>query len=183
MRPRILIVGVVVGIAGIILLVVPIPTTYPSHTFYSNPKAEWGQNVSAPTVPGGLNQRIQFTVTWTTTGNETSAAADEWKVFDCGYVSKCPDSVFSGYPMLVGRGATGSLTWSAGPGELFNLAPGALEPGNLTVVASYTEPLEGGLVGSGVIVGGTAVALAGFALPVRTPKKIDPDPNAPGGSE
>jgi hypothetical protein len=169
MRPRIVIVGVLVAIGGAILFAVPLPTTYPAHTFFSNPKGEWGENVSAPAIAGGLDQRIQITVRWTTTGG-TAGTGDSWRVFDCGYVSKCPDSVFSKPPMFTEIGASGSLAWSAGPGQLFNLAPGVLGVGgNLTVVASYTEPLLGGLVGSVLLVGGAAVVIVGAALPAGPP--------------
>lgn len=147
-------------IAGLLLWAIPVPMSFPSRTFESSSKFYWGENVSVPSSPGEFSSQIKYSASWSTSGG-LADSADQLRVYDCGYHPKCADSVFQGYPMTMGMGSAGTITWTGGRGELFELNPGILTT-NMTVAVSYSEQVAGGVVGLGLTLSGVAVAVVGL---------------------
>ncbi len=165
-RRRIVLAGTIVAVVGLALQVIPIPTSVPSHVFYSNVRSFYGENVTAPYRPLWPELAIIFTASWSSTPNQQGhgATGNSVKVFSCGTDATCR-SLNASDPVALGAGATGSVTWTGTFGEYFQVVAGGLESGsNLTVQVTEYEPLFGGFPGFAMVIAGLGVGVVGSRM-------------------
>jgi hypothetical protein len=161
-RREFVVVGVVLAIAGGVLWVVPVPGSFPSRTFDSSARSWYALNVSVQPTVGSLNSQIQFAASWASTGGTAAAQNSVW-VYSCGYNANCSKFDPSSAPVAQGSGASGTLHWTGGTGELFMVTPRSLGPGsNVSVTVTYGETLLGGVASLVFVVAGVGLAAVGM---------------------
>jgi hypothetical protein len=150
MRRGWVLLGAVVVLVGLLLAYLPL-SSGSTGTVYV-PSSATQEVIGFSAEYDLLFPRIQYTITWQSTENNTSVA-----VLPCGASAGCADP--GTVPVASQLGASGTITFIGQANLYYQVVP---VDGAITMVVVYTSPLFSGGLGFGLVLVGVIGVAAGF---------------------
>jgi hypothetical protein len=149
-RRRWILIGAVLGVAGLLLAYFPLPQPSSSQTL-PTVNSEYIIDYAAPLDL--LFPRVHFSLEWV--GSQASSGVT---VFGCNHDSTCSHP---GTRVLAsGHGATGRASFLGWANLYYEVLPIS---GATTITVDYAAPVLGGAIGFGLIAGGILLVAIAFA--------------------
>jgi hypothetical protein len=149
-RRRWILIGAILGVAGLLLSYFPLPQPSSSQTLPSV-NSEYIIDYAAPLDL--LFPRVHFALQWV--GPQASSGVS---VFGCNHDASCSHP---GTRVLAsGHGQAGNVSFLGWANLYYEVLPIS---GATTITVGYAAPALGGAIGFGLMVGGIVLVVAGFA--------------------